>query len=70
VADTPVAADFALQNPNYKDKLKIVGEPFTDEWYGIAVKKGNTKVLEAINRGLAGVVDTNKYKRVEEKWLR
>jgi len=70
VADTPVAADFALQNPNYKDKLKIVGEPFTDEWYGIAVKKGNTKVLEAINKGLAGVIDTNKYKRVEEKWLR
>jgi len=70
VADTPVAADFALQNKNYKDKLKIVGKPFTDEFYGIAVKKGNTKVLETINAGLEKVLNTNTYTKIEEKWLR
>ncbi|HEC60958.1 MAG TPA: basic amino acid ABC transporter substrate-binding protein [bacterium] len=70
VADTPVAADFALQNKNYKDKLKIVGKPFTDEFYGIAVKKGNTKVLETINAGLEKVLNTKTYKKIEEKWLR
>lgn len=70
VADTPVAADFALQNKNYRDKLKIVGEPFTDEFYGIAVKKGNTKVLETINAGLEKVLNTKTYTKIEEKWLR
>jgi len=70
VADTPVAADFALQNKNYKGKLKIVGEPFTDEFYGIAVKKGNTKILEAINAGLEKVLNTKTYTKIEEKWLR
>ncbi|HEY9054838.1 MAG TPA: basic amino acid ABC transporter substrate-binding protein, partial [Rectinemataceae bacterium] len=34
VADSPIAANFALQNPDYKEKLKIVGAPFTDEWLG------------------------------------
>jgi polar amino acid transport system substrate-binding protein len=70
VADTPVAADFALQNDSYKGRLVIVGKPFTDEFYGIAVKKGNTEVLAAINAGLAKVLNTDTYTAIEEKWLR
>lgn len=70
VADTPVAADFALQSESYKGKLKIVGEPFTDEYYGVAVQKGNQEVLDAINRGIDKVVGTGAYERVEKKWLR
>jgi polar amino acid transport system substrate-binding protein len=70
VADTPVAADFALMNPNYKGKFKIVGEPFTDEFYGVAVKKGNKEVLDTINKGLNAVVDTSTYDEIEDKWLR
>ena len=70
VADTPVAADFALQNESYKGKLKIVGEPFTDEYYGICVQKGNTEVLEAINAGLDKVLGTSTYENIEKKWLR
>ncbi len=70
VADTPVAADFALQSKNYKGKLMIVGDAFTEEFYGIAVAKGNTEVLEAINRGLRIVLDSGENKTLEEKWLR
>jgi len=70
VADTPVAADFALQSESYKGKLKIVGEPFTDEYYGIAVQKGNTEVLDAINKGLDKVLGTSAYEKIEKKWLR
>jgi polar amino acid transport system substrate-binding protein len=70
VCDTPVAAQFALQNENYKCKLKIVGKPFTEEYYGVAVKKGNTKVLEAINKGLEKVLNTDTYAQIEAKWLR
>lgn len=70
VADTPIAADFVLQNEKYKDILKIVGEPFTDEYYGIAVKKGNKEVLEKINKGLKIVLDEGIDKTLKDKWLR
>ena len=70
VIDSPVAANYALQNPNYKGKLKIVGEPFTQEFYGVAVKKGNAKVLDVINAGLKKVIDTDDYKALQQKWLR
>ncbi len=70
VADTPIAADYVLQNDTYKSKLKIVGVPFTEELYGIAVAKGNTAVLDLINAGLAKVLGTDAYKALEDKWLR
>jgi polar amino acid transport system substrate-binding protein len=70
VADTPVAANFALQSESYKGKLKIVGEPFTEEYYGICIRKGNTQVLDAVNAGLDGVLGTTTYKNIEKKWLR
>ena len=70
VADTPIAADFVMQNENYKDKLKIVGVPFTEELYGVAVKKGNKEVLDKINAGLEKVLDTDKYEKLQAKWLR
>ena len=70
VADTPIAADYVLQNDEYKDSLKIVGEPFTDEYYGIVVKKGNTELLDLINQGLAAVQASGIPAQLEDKWLR
>jgi polar amino acid transport system substrate-binding protein len=70
VCDTPVAAQFALQSDEYKGVLKIVGEPFTEEYYGVAVKKGNKKVLDTINKGLQKVLDEGENKAIEEQWLR
>ena len=70
VADTPIAADYVLQNDTYKGKLMIVGDSFTDEYYGIAVKKGNTEVLDLINKGVKAVQDKGIDKELENKWLR
>jgi polar amino acid transport system substrate-binding protein len=70
VCDTPVAAQYALQNDSYKGKLKIVGQAFTEEYYGVAVKKGNTKVLALINAGLKKVMDAGENKAIEDKWLK
>jgi polar amino acid transport system substrate-binding protein len=70
VVDTPVASQYALQSADYKGKLKIVGAPFTDEYYGVAVKKGNAKVLDTINKGLKAVADSGEAKKIEVKWLR
>jgi polar amino acid transport system substrate-binding protein len=70
VCDTPVAANYALQNDKYKGKLKIVGEPFTQEFYGVVVKKGNTALIDMINKGIDKVMGTKKYSEFEKKWLR
>ncbi len=70
VCDTPVAADFALQREEYKAVLKIVGDPFTDEYYGILVQKGNDDLLAKINAGLDAVQEKGLDKQFEETWLR
>jgi len=70
VCDTPVAADFALQREEYQAKLKIVGESFTDEYYGIMVQKGDQELLDLINKGLKAVQDKGLDKQFEDKWLR
>jgi len=70
VVDNPTAASYALQNDKYKGKLKTVGTPFTEEYYGVAVKKGNTKVLDIINAGLKKVMDAGGNKAIEDKWLK
>ncbi|MDC7127106.1 MAG: basic amino acid ABC transporter substrate-binding protein [Spirochaetales bacterium] len=70
VADTPIAANYVLQNDTYKEQLKIVGDTFTEEYYGVAVKKGNAEVLELINKGIKAVQEKGIDKELEAKWLR
>lgn len=69
VADSPIAADFALQNAKFKDQLMIVGKPFTDEWLGFAVKKGDAKTLAILNDGLAKIKASGELAKISEKWL-
>jgi polar amino acid transport system substrate-binding protein len=70
VCDTPVAADFALQRDEYKAALKIVGESFTEEYYGILVQQGNSELLDKINEGLKAVQAEGLDKAIEADWLR
>ena len=70
VCDTPVAADFALQREEYKAALKIVGESFTEEYYGILVQQGNSELLDKINEGLRAVQAEGLDDAIEADWLR
>ncbi len=70
VCDTPVAADYALQRAEYKAKFQIVGDPFTEESYGVVVKKGNAELVELINKGIKAVQAKGIDKELENKWLR
>jgi len=69
VVDSPIAANYVLQNDKYKAALKIVGVPFTDEYYGVAVKKGNAQVLDLINKGLAAIQKDGTLDKLKAKWL-
>jgi len=70
VCDTPVAAQYALQQDEYKEKFKIVGDVLTTEYYGIVVQKDNQKLLDLINKGIKAVQEKGIDKQLEEKWLR
>jgi polar amino acid transport system substrate-binding protein len=69
VVDSPIAANYVLQNEKYKAKLQIVGTPFTEEYYGIAVKKGNARVLDLVNKGLAAIQKDGTLDKLKAKWL-
>ncbi len=69
VCDDPVAANYALDK--YKDTLKIAAVMETGEVenYGIAVKKGNTELLDLINKGIAAVKEKGIDKELQKKWI-
>jgi len=69
VCDHPLAADFMRTNPAYTGKLAVTNRRLSSvsEPYGIVVKKGNTKVLDLINRGLSGL-NPGVIPRLEKKW--
>jgi len=71
VCDDPVAAQYALQNEKYKSALKIacVIESGEDEYYGIAVKKGNKEDLDLINKGIEAVQKKGIDKELLAKWI-
>jgi polar amino acid transport system substrate-binding protein len=70
VIDSPTAASYVVQNEKYRGRLAIVGKPFTDERYGIAVRKGNARTLELVNKGLRVVLKDGTIDKLTEKWLK
>jgi len=66
IADNPLALGYAGE---YPDKLKTVGEVFTEESYGIAVCKTKEDLLEKINAGLRDVKEAGLIEELVEKWL-
>jgi polar amino acid transport system substrate-binding protein len=66
VADNPLALGYVGQNA---DKLKVVGEAFTDEYYGIAVCNTNADLLNKINKGLAKVKADGVIEELTTKWI-
>ena len=65
IADNPLALGYVTKN---SDKLKVVGEVFTDEAYGIAVCKNKTELLAMINKGLAAVKAEGILNQLADKW--
>ena len=66
VADDGLAKGYVTKN---SAEIKIVGDPFTDESYGIAVCKTNTDLLDKINKGLEAVKGEGLLDQLTQKWL-
>jgi len=66
INDDPVNLYYVSKN---KKDYKIVGEKIQSEYYGIAVKKGNTELLNKINDGLKKLKENGEYAEIYKKWL-
>jgi polar amino acid transport system substrate-binding protein len=62
--DAPVVFYYAAQNP----KLKLVGQPIGEIPYGIALRKGDTTLLNNINRALSKLMTSGKLREILERW--
>ena len=60
--DNTILAGYAAQ-PQYKDKLKVVGKTFSEERYGIGIKKGDVDLCKKINDALKKMVDSGEWKK-------
>lgn len=53
-----------------RGRLKLVGKPFTAEYYGIGIKKGNKKLAKRINEALKDMIKNESWKRALDDNLR
>lgn len=60
--DDVILAGFATE-PQYRGALKVVGRGFSDENYGIGVKKGNTALRDQVNAALQQYVSDGSWQR-------
>jgi ABC-type amino acid transport substrate-binding protein len=66
IADNPLALQYVSQNA---DKLKTVGDVFTDESYGIAVCNQKPELVQKLNEGLQAVKAEGLLESLSQKWL-
>ncbi|WP_341876451.1 basic amino acid ABC transporter substrate-binding protein [Defluviitalea saccharophila] len=65
VLDSEPAKNFAAQN----DQIKILDVELTQEEYAIAVKKGNTELVDAINSVLEEMKNSGEYDELVKKYF-
>ncbi|WP_369245682.1 transporter substrate-binding domain-containing protein [Streptomyces sp. R41] len=68
VIDYPVVQGWLKDKAN-ADAFKVVDNLNTGEQYGFTVKKGNTKLLAAINKTIKDAKADGTYKKLYEQWI-
>ncbi len=66
VGDITGAVGTIRNNP----ELKVVGNPFTQEYYGIVTKLGNDALMERVNEILREMKRNGKLDELKTKWLK
>jgi glutamate transport system substrate-binding protein len=67
--DDLILAGFATQAAASGGKFKVLGDPFTDEKYGVGLKKGDTKTCEAVNAAITKMYQDGTAKQLLDKWF-
>ncbi len=68
IGDVGVLAFYVRNNPD--KHFNMTRDPaFKEQYFGIAVKKGNKALIDKINSGLAKVIASGAYNEVYKKWF-
>ena len=65
--DGPVSAEIITQNPEMG--VVLVGEPATEELYGVAVQPDLPELLDAVNEGLQAIIDNGTDRDIFMEWF-
>ncbi|MFF7265987.1 basic amino acid ABC transporter substrate-binding protein [Streptomyces sp. NPDC008159] len=68
VIDYPVVQGWLKDKAN-ADAFEVADNINTGEQYGFTVKKGNTKLLAAVNKALSEARSDGTYRELYEKWI-
>jgi glutamate transport system substrate-binding protein len=60
--DDVILAGYAAE-PQYRGQLKVVGQGFSDESYGVGIRKGNTALRDQVNAALKQYVADGSWRR-------
>ena len=66
--DDTILAGYAAQD-QYKGKLKVVGKPFSEERYGVGLKKGDTAQCQKITDAIKKMVTDGEWQKIVDKNL-
>jgi glutamate transport system substrate-binding protein len=64
--DDTILAGFAAQNVG---RLKLIGKPFSEEKYGVGLRKGDTQGQKAVNTAIEKMFSSGAWKAALEKRL-
>jgi polar amino acid transport system substrate-binding protein len=68
VADDAVVKNYINNNPSAR--LRVVSDAdFPKEYYGVAVRKGNTELPSKINQGLADIKADGSFAKISEQYF-
>ena len=69
VHDKPVNDFFLARDVSGKFTSVEITQHINKEYYGIAVQKGNTKLLNEINKGLKEIENNGVFEKVSKHWF-
>ena len=64
--DNTILAGFASQAAN-AGKFKVVGKTFSEERYGVGLKKGDTETCTKVNDALKKMIDSGEWQKAVDK---
>jgi polar amino acid transport system substrate-binding protein len=70
VMDEVAAIQFARKDKRYSNKFIITGGRLQPGKFGIAVRKGDQKTLDLVNKGLEAITQDGTLDRLTTKWLK
>lgn len=70
MVDEPVADAYSRAKPETADKFHALPFQFSEEHYGIVIRKNQPELLRMINQGLASVKEAGIDLDLKEKWIK